>query len=187
MSDSAIKLEIESLQLGDDVRAVGLELIESESREPVAGVDAAAIWSALVPVLAGTEPFAVDFFAHLHRVRDFCRERGITFSEPDPRSLMVLQPQPPLLAALFERFATETFGLRAGGPLLAGDATLESDLARRGVDAYHPAFPRYLFCAVCDFENGFLTLLSETLWASEVIRRARGALGDLRVEVARPT
>jgi hypothetical protein len=39
---------------------------------------------------------------------------------------------------------------------------------------------------VCDIEGGFLTVLSNQLWASEVIRRARRALENLRVEVTRP-
>src|SRR5438309_828191 len=82
--------------------------------------------------------------------------------------------------------AGETFGVRAGAPLLGGDASVEGALAERGVDAYHTAFPQYVFCSVCDFEGGFLTILSNQLWASEVIRRARGALENLRVEVTRP-
>jgi hypothetical protein len=63
---------------------------------------------------------------------------------------------------------------------------VEGALAEHGVDAYHAAFPQYLFCAVCDFEGGFLTVLSNQLWASEVIRRVRGSLQNLRVEVTRP-
>ena len=85
-----------------------------------------------------------------------------------------------------ERFAGQTFGVRAGAPLLAGDASVEGALAERGVDAYHAAFPQYLFCCVCDFAGGFLTVLSNQLWASEVIRRARAALENLPVEVTRP-
>jgi hypothetical protein len=54
------------------------------------------------------------------------------------------------------------------------------------VDAYHAAFRNYLFCAVCDFENGFLTLLTEKLWTSEVLRRVKPAVAGLPVEVARP-
>ena len=39
-------LEIEPLDLGPDVRAVGLELVEAdEHREPVRGMDASRIWS----------------------------------------------------------------------------------------------------------------------------------------------
>ena len=87
---------------------------------------------------------------------------------------------------ILERFAGETFGLRAGAPLLVGDASVEGALAERGVDAYHATFSQYLFCCVCDFQGGFLTVLSNQLWASEIIRRARSALENLRVEVTRP-
>jgi hypothetical protein len=91
-----------------------------------------------------------------------------------------------LLEALLNRFAAERFGVRAGGPGIAGDPALEGQLAARGVDAYHTAYHEYLFCGVCDFETGFLTVLSDRLWASEVIRRARPALSNLGVEVTRP-
>jgi hypothetical protein len=77
--------------------------------------------------------------------------------------------------------------VRAGGTVISGDPELEGRLAARGVDAYDGAYRNFLFCAVCDFENGFLTVLSDRLWASEIIRRARPALSDLRVEVARPS
>ena len=90
------------------------------------------------------------------------------------------------MLAVIERFESETFGVRAGTPVTAGDATLEGALAKGGVDAYQEAYPEYSFCAVCDFENGFLTVLSGQLWASEVIRRARAALEGQQVEVARP-
>jgi hypothetical protein len=186
MEESQRRLEVESVDLGPDIRAVGLELINPDDREPIAGGEAAEIWAALLPVLAGGEPLAIDFFAHIDRVRDFCRQHDIEYREPDSRALIVPQPAVEQLRALFERFAGETFGARAGGPVLSGDAEVEGDLAGRGVDAYHPAFSRYLFCAVCDFEGGFLTLLSQGLWASEIMRRARAALEGLRVEVARP-
>lgn len=186
MRESLYRLEIESLDLGPDVRAVGLELIEPENREPVTGSAAAGIWAALVPALAAQQPWAIDFFAHIERVRDFCRARGIVFREPNAHVMVIPQPEKGLLESLFERFAGESFGLRAGAPLPAGDPSVEGALAQRGVDAYHSAFPHYVFCCVCDFEGGFLTVLSNQLWASEVIRRARAALENLQVEVTRP-
>ena len=186
MNQGPYRLEVESLDLGADVRAVGLELVDPETREPVTGGDASGMWAALLPAFAGSEPWALDFFAHLERVRDFCREHSIAFHEPNEHSLVIAQPLPAQLHALLERFAGETFGARAGGPLLSGDATTEGGLAEHGVDAYQDAWTQYLFCAVCDFENGFLTLLSERLWASEVIRRARAALSESAVEVTRP-
>ena len=54
------------------------------------------------------------------------------------------------------------------------------------MDAYHSAFLKYAFCAICNFEDGSLVLLSEKLWASEVIRRIRPAIEgqDLEIRLA---
>jgi hypothetical protein len=187
VTDLHYVLEVEPLDLGADVKAVGLDLMEVESREPAHGSDAAHIWAAALAALAGTEPWGLDFFAHLDRVREYCSLHVIAFEEKSSgHSLVIPAPPPELLAGLFERFAGETFGARAGSPLATGDALVENELARRGVDAYHAAFRNYLFCAVCDFENGFLTLLTEKLWTSEVLRRVKPAVASLPVEVARP-
>jgi hypothetical protein len=59
-------------------------------------------------------------------------------------------------------------------------------LSHRGLDAYQAAYPRYTFCAVCEPQDGWVTLLSEQLWASEVIRRARPALEPFDVYLSRP-
>jgi hypothetical protein len=180
-------LEVEPLDLGADVKAVSLDLMEVESREPAHGSDAAQIWAAAIAALAGTDPWALDFFSHLDRVREYCNSHAISFEEKSSgHSLVIPAPSPEPLAGLFERFAAETFGARAGSLLAEGDATMEGELARLGVDAYHAAFRNYLFCAVCDFENGFLTLLTEKLWTSEVLRRVKPAVAGLPVEVARP-
>ena len=56
-------LDVQALDLGGDVKAVGLELVGTENREPVRGKDAAEIWSAVFPALAGNESYAVDFFS----------------------------------------------------------------------------------------------------------------------------
>ena len=48
-------LDVQALDLGGDVKSVGLELVETENREPVRGKDAAAIWSAVFPALAETK------------------------------------------------------------------------------------------------------------------------------------
>ena len=42
--ESQRRLEIESIDLGADVRAVALELINPDDREPIVGGDAAEIW-----------------------------------------------------------------------------------------------------------------------------------------------
>jgi len=187
MTELHYVLEIEPLDLGADVKAVGLDLMEVESREPARGSDAAHIWAAAVAALAGTEPWVLDFFAHLARVREYCNSHAITFEEKSSGHLIVIPaPSPEQLVELIGRFAGETFGARAGSLLAAGDTPVESELARLGVDAYHAAFRNYLFCAVCDFENGFLTLLTEKLWTSEVLRRVKPAVAGLPVEVARP-
>jgi hypothetical protein len=179
-------LEVEALELGPSSRAVGIELIERGTRELLVGADAAKIWTATLPALAGGEPWVLDFFAHLDRVRDFCRDKGIVFREPNSRTMVIPAPAPALLESLLARFVGERFGMRAGGPVASGDPELEGRLPARGVDAYDGSYRNYLFCAVCDFESGFLTVLSDRLWASEVIRRVRPALTGLRVEVTRP-
>jgi hypothetical protein len=166
------------------VRSVGLELVEpDENREPVRGTDAARIWSRVLEATAATEPWALDFFSHLDRVRDYCQAHQIAYREASRRSIVIPEPHSAALESLIDRFQSETFGARAGGLLRTGDPAVEGELGRRGVDAYHQAFRNYNFCAVCGFEDGSLVLLSEKLWASEVIRRVRPVLEGLDVEV----
>jgi hypothetical protein len=179
-------LDVESLDLGSGVTAVGLELLGTESREPVKGKEAAAIWAAVFPLLAANEFYALDFFSHIDRVRDFCKTHEISFREAAERCLVLPQPREAQLLELFERFEGETFGVRAGPAAEAADAALEKDLSRRGLDAYQPAYERYTFCAVCEPEDGWVTLLSKTLWPTEVIRRVRPAAQKFDVYIARP-
>jgi hypothetical protein len=181
-------LDIEPLDLGPDVRAVGLELVEAdENREPVRGSDAARIWSRVLWATTGKEPWSLDFFSHIDRVKQYCERHSLGYREAGQRCIVIPAPEISQLESLLDRFQTETFGARAGGPIESGDPAVESDLARRGVDAYHKAFGGYFFCAVCGFEDGSLVLLSEKLWASEVIRRVRPVLEGLDVEVRLPT
>lgn len=183
----AYLLEIEALDLGPGTKAVGLELTQNDqNREPARGPDAARIWSRVLAATAGQEPWALDFFSHLDRVRDFCDRHGIAYREASARSLVIRALEPEALESLIDRFQAETFGARAGALVSSEDATLEGDLARRGVDAYDKAFPNYFFCAVCGFESGSLVVLSEKLWASEVIRRVRPVLKGLEVEIVLP-
>lgn len=180
-------LEIEPLDLGPDVKAIGLELAEDdENREPVRGKEAAQIWTRVLMATAATEEWGLDFFSHLDRVREYCANHGIKYREASQRSILIPAPEQGALESLIDRFQGETFGARAGGLVTQGDPALEGELARRGVDAYHTAFPKYFFCAVCNFEEGSLVLLSEKLWASEVIRRVRPVLKGLDVEVQLP-
>ena len=179
-------LEVEPLDLGADVKAVGLELLQRETREPLRGTEGAWVWTAVLTALAGAEPWVLDFFSHLDRLREFCHLHQIAYREAAKRCIVIAAPAAEPLARLLGRFEGETFGVRAGARLASGDAALEGDLARRGVDAYHQVFTNYFFCAVCDFENGFLTLLTNRLWASEVIRRVRPVLNEFSVSVVRP-
>jgi hypothetical protein len=185
------RLAIEPLDLGADVRAVGLELAENdENREPARGADAAQIWNRVLMAVAGTEPWALDFPSHLDRLREYCQRHGIAFRDASSRSVVIrvagFEKEPEALPALLERFESEMLGARAGGPIEAGDPALEGELARRGVDAYHAVFANYFFCAVCDFKEGSLVFFSKRLWASEVIRRVRPVLAGLDVEVLLP-
>jgi len=178
-------LDVQGLDLGAGTKAVGLELIETESREPLAGAYAARIWAALFPALAVKERYAVDFFSHLDRVRDFCVAQHIAFREAAGRCLVISQPAVEVLEKLIARFESETFGLRAG-PATEADPALEGELSRRGLDAYEAAYPRYSFCAICEAAEGWVTVLSETLWPSEIIRRVRPVLQPFDVYIARP-
>jgi hypothetical protein len=181
---SVYLIEIEPLDLGADVRAMGLELTTAdENREPIRGADAARIWSRVLPAIAAAENWALDFFSHLDRLRDYCQRHHIPCREATKHSIVVPAPELAVLEPLLDRFQSETFGARAGSPLAESDPTLEGELARRGVDAYHSAFSKYVFCAICNFEDGSLVLLSEKLWASEVIRRIRPALEGQDVEI----
>jgi len=179
-------LDVQPMELGDDTKAIGLELLETESREPLRGPVAAQIWSAAFPALAAKENLVVDFFSHLERVREFCKLHGVLFRETASRCLVLTQPSQEQLRLVFERFETETFGIRVGAKAEPEDAVLENELSHRGLDAYQAAYSRYTFCAVCEPEDGWVTLLSDKLWTSEGIRRLRPALQPFDVYLARP-
>lgn len=179
-------LDVQALDLGNEVKAVGLELVETENREPVRGTEAAEIWSEVFPALAGKDPHVVDFFSHIDRVREFCKSRKIEWREAAERCIVVPSPSAQELRQLFERFEGETFGIRAGSATQAADGALEGDLSGRGLDAYQQAYTRYLLCAVCEPEDGWVTILSEALWPSEMIRRLRPAVQRFNVHIARP-
>jgi hypothetical protein len=182
----AFSLDVQALDLGADVKAVSMEILETESREPVRGRQATDFWAAVFPLLTGTEPFIVDFFSHLDRVRDFCASKQIAFREAGPRCIVIPQPAQEQLQQIFERFETETFGFRAGDRVKEEDPALTGELSHRGLDAYQSAYQRYTFCAVCEFEDGWVTVLSQKLWTSEVIRRVRPAAQSFDVYISRP-
>jgi len=179
-------LDVQAMELGADTKAVGLELIETESREPFRGSEAAGMWAAALAALPVQEPYVLDFFSHLERVRDFCRAHQIEYREAAARCIVIPQPSPELFRQLLVRFESETFGLRAGPAAQNADPALENELSHRGLDAYQTAYPRYTFCAICELSDGWVTLLSESLWPSEIIRRVRPALQPFDVYIARP-
>jgi hypothetical protein len=179
-------LDVEGLDLGADTTAVGLELLETESREPVRGKEAAAIWAAAFPALAANEVFTIDFLSHVDSVRDICNRKENHFREAAERCLVLRQPNQTQLELLFARFEGETFGVRAGALTEAPDAGLEKELSRHGLDAYQAAYARYTFCAVCEPRDGWVTLLSKTLWSTEVLRRLRPAVQRFDLYLPRP-
>ena len=132
-------LDVETLDLGPGVQAVGLELLGTESREPVRGKEAAAIWAATFPVLAAKECYVLDFFSHVDRVREFCRMYEIHYRDAAERCVVLRQPTETQLEQIFERFEGETFGVRAGAGIEEPDVALEKELSRRGLDAYQAA------------------------------------------------
>ena len=176
-------LEVRKMDLGEDVRAVGLDL-RGADEEPARGPETAALWARVIPALAGGEPWTLDFFSHLNRVREYCQRHGIGDTERPGCALVIPELELEAMSELFARFEGETFGARAGGLLRAGgDAALERELLHRGLDAYHPVFGSYLLCAVCDFSDGSLVVLSETLGAGEILRLVKPTLAGQDVEV----
>lgn len=176
-------LEVEPLDLGADVRAIGLNLFEGEELEPARGAEAARVWSRVIPAVAVPEPWALDFFSHIDRVREYCRAKNLPCREASKRLMVVPALAGESLAQLLERFERETFGLRAGGLIEEGDPELEAELARRCADAYHTTYPNYFACGICTPEDGSLVILSNQLWASEVVRRVRPVLSDVETQV----
>jgi len=128
----------------------------------------------------------LDFFSHLDRVREFCKMNDIPVREAAERCLVLRQPTESQLELLFARFEGETFGVRSGPAAEEPDVALEKELSRRGLEAYQGAYERYTFCAICEPEDGWVTLLSKTLWPTEIIRRVRPAAQRFDVYISRP-
>jgi len=114
------------------------------------------------------------------------KTRQIALREATERCVVLPQPNQEQLRQIFERFEGETFGFRAGAASQSVDAALEGDLSKRGLDAYQSAYARYTLCAICEPEDGWVTMLSESLWTSEVIRRVRPAVQPFDIYIARP-
>src|ERR1700721_4145489 len=98
-------LEIEPLDLGEDVRAMGVELTEAdENREPIRGADAARIWSRVLRAVAGDERWPLVFFTHLDPLRDYCQRDQINFRDASNRSTVIPAQDAEKLEALTDRF-----------------------------------------------------------------------------------
>jgi hypothetical protein len=179
-------LDVQALDLGPNTNALGIELIDTQSREPVKGKEAVEIWAAVLEALPGAEPFVVDFFSHLDRVRGFCEQRKISFRLGAERCLVLAQPDAQQLHEILDRFSTETFGMRAGAAASDPDLALEGQLSKRGLDAYQEAYARYEFCAVCEPDDGWLTLLSDTLSSTVAIQRLRPAVQPFDIYISLP-
>src|SRR3974377_590420 len=100
-------LDVQAMDLGAETKAVGLELIETESREPLRGQEAIEIWTSGLLALAAKDYCVLDFFSHLDRVREFCKTREIAFRESAGRCLVISQPSKDELQELLARFASE--------------------------------------------------------------------------------
>ncbi|HLW99775.1 MAG TPA: hypothetical protein VKR82_14090 [Candidatus Acidoferrales bacterium] len=187
MDSAAFHLIIDPLDLGLGVRAISLDLKEAGSADPAVGGLASAVWAVAMPALAAETVWSLDFIGHLDRVREYCEAHGIGWRAAAKRCTVLPALPPEELLKLLMRFETERFGIRAGANLdEAVDTALENELSSRGLDAYQNAFANYLFCGICDFENGSLTLLSDKMSSSEALRRLRPALTPLGVRVERP-
>ena len=137
--------------------------------------------------LAAKESFALDFFSHLDRVREFCNTHSIPFREAAARCLVVPQPSLEQSSPAARTLRSEDIRHARG----CRDANTEIRLWRTNflIAAWTPTSPpiaRYTFCAVCEPDDGWVTVLSDTLWPSEVIRRVRPALQPFDVYIARP-
>ncbi len=88
----SLRLLIEPLNLGPDVRAISLDLAEEGADDPAAGPDALAIWTATVPALIAGEEWTLDFVSHLDRVREFCQANNIPFREAGARCISIAHP-----------------------------------------------------------------------------------------------
>ncbi|HEV2289406.1 MAG TPA: hypothetical protein VGR81_10680 [Candidatus Acidoferrales bacterium] len=176
-------LVVEAMDLGPDVRAASLELVEGADHEPLHGSEAAQVWSSALPAIAAQDSWALDFFSHLEPLREYCEAKKIEYREASERCIVIPALGPEDLSSLLARFEHETIGVRAGNLVSTGDVELENELSRQGGDAYHRAYSNYHFCAICDLENGSVVVLSAKLWASEIVRRLRPRLSGMNVEV----
>src|SRR5450432_1298671 len=105
-------LDVQAMDLGAEIKAVGMELLETESREPVRGKEAATVWGAALPALAAKETLVMDFFSHLERVEEYCKTHELAYRQAAHRCMVITPSSPEDMTHMFERFEKETFGVR---------------------------------------------------------------------------
>ena len=144
---------------------MGLELIDPETREPVTGRGSREDLGGGVDCARGGRSLGARFFRASGTGAGVLPVAAAShFASPTSACWSFRSSRSRQLAAIVERFAGETFGVRAGGLLAQATRDVEAGLAERGVDALpHWPIRSYLFCAVCDFENGFLTVAERSL------------------------
>ena len=179
-------LDVEALDLGPGVKAVGLELVETENREPFVarrqrrfGRRSSLPWRMknITSWIFSATSIALRSFARRGRssiakqacAAWFCRSRG----RVNCSSFSSASKAKPL------EFAREPLRKL---PMPRWKATFPSAAST----PTKPPMSATLFCAVCEPEDGWVTLLSATLWASEVIRRVRPAVLPFDIYIARP-
>jgi len=139
-------LDVQALELGADTKAVGLELLETQSREPLRGSEAAQIWAAAFSALAAKEMLPSGFFSVTSSA---CANSATPTPLPIVRRPHAAWSFPYLsteqLGQLFARFGAATFGMRAGPAAQNADPALENELSLRGLDAYQQPIRATLF------------------------------------------
>jgi len=106
--------------------------------------------------------------------------REIRLREAAERCVVLPRPNREQLRLIFERFEAETFGFRAG----AAVTVRRRRARRRPFKAWSRrlsigVYALFVFAPFCEPEDGWVTLLSESLWLSEVIRRVRPAVSTI--------
>ena len=167
-----------------DVRA-------SSDNPTTTGDDIDNRFSVRVPLKAGPRRIAVAFIEKTHgyntrRLQSYIRSSAdtIDFSGyPHIDQFIMTGPFNPTGPATRPVVGRSS---RVGPAAAEADAPLEKELSHRGLDAYQAAYSRYTCCAICEPSDGWVTLLSDSLWPSEIIRRVRPALQPFDVYIARP-
>ena len=178
-------LDVETMNLGPNVKAIGMELIETESREPVRGPDATAIWTRILPALIAQEPFVLDFFSHLDRVREYCDQHQVKYREAGKRSIVIGQRRG--IAMLEDNRLAKTTRARKGKKRFreidTDDTTLRPARSHRTGKAAGPTAhieQRAIISKCCKIEEP-IRQPARTAAEEHLVGGAIGRLVDIRV------